>query len=94
MRSTLKPWQLKKVSVTMTGLCTRQDITPDLFDSTSPARQKLSARNEKLSGMMDHLNKKFGSETIRLGVSPQTSAGFVGTKIAFNRIPDQAEFSE
>lgn len=94
MRSTLKPWQLKKVSVTMTGLCTRQDITPDLFDSTSPARQKLSARNEKLSGMMDRLNKKFGSETIRLGVSPQTSAGFVGTKIAFNRIPDQAEFSE
>lgn len=94
MRSTLKPWQLKKVSVTMTGLCARQDITPDLFDSTSPARRTLHARHEKISGMMDHLNRKFGSETIRLGVSPRTSAGFVGTKIAFNRIPDEAEFNE
>jgi DNA polymerase IV len=29
---------------------------------------------------------------IRLGVSPRTSAGFVGTKIAFSRVPDLTGF--
>jgi DNA polymerase-4 len=43
---------------------------------------------------MDGLNEKYGSETIRLGISPKTAAGYIGTKIAFNRIPDQSEFHE
>lgn len=94
MLRSFRPWQLKKVSVTMTGLCERQDITPDLFDMASPEFQKLQKRNDKVSVTMDALNKKFGSETIRLGVSPKTAAGFVGTKIAFNRIPDAEEFHE
>lgn len=94
MMATLKPTLIKKVSVTMTGLCKREEITPDLFDTASPQFQKIQNRNEKLSGLMDALNTKYGSETIRLGVSPQTRAGFVGTKIAFNRIPDTAEFHE
>lgn len=90
----LSPGALKKVSVTMTGLCQSNEITPDLFDMASPEFQKLQKRNDKLSATMDVLNKKFGSETVRLGVSPKTAAGFVGTKIAFNRIPDTAEFHE
>lgn len=94
MVSTFRVSRLKKVSVTMTGLCERQQITPDLFDSASPAFQALQKKNDALSAVMDKLNKKYGSETLRLGVSPQTSAGFVGTKIAFNRIPDAAEFHE
>lgn len=90
----LRPWQLRKVSITMTDLCTRQDITPDLFTMASPERQTRIIKNEKLSFLMDTLNRKYGSETIRLGISPQTRAGYVGTKIAFNRIPDEAEFHE
>lgn len=88
------PTHIKKVSVSLYGLCRRGDITPDLFDQQSPAFQKLSAQHEKISAAMDGLNKKFGVETVRLGVVPKTQAGYVGTKIAFNRIPDMAEFVE
>ncbi len=89
-----RPSRLKKVSVTLTGLCRRQEITPDLFDTNSDSYQRLQQRHEKLSAVMDTLNKKYGSETVQLGVSPKTKAGFVGTKIAFSRIPDKEEFSE
>lgn len=94
MMGMLRPWKIKKVSVTMTGLCERQQITPDLFDTSSDAFQALQKRHDALSNLMDQINSRYGTESIRLGVSPRTSAGFVGTKIAFNRIPDEAEFHE
>ena len=83
-----------KVSIAMSNLCRREDITPDLFNQDSTAYQKLQKRNEALSGVMDELNKKYGAETLQIGVSPKTRAGYVGTKIAFSRVPDMAEFSE
>ncbi len=90
----LKPWKIKKVSVSLHGLCERTDITPDLFDQSSDAYCALQGRHEKLSGVMDVINRKYGAESIRLGVSPKTQSGYVGTKIAFSRIPDEAEFHE
>lgn len=94
LMKTYRPALLKKISINMSGLCERQQITPDLFDRASPAHEKLQKKNEKLSGVMDLLNEKFGKESVTLGISPQTQAGFVGTKIAFSRIPDIAEFHE
>jgi len=82
--------RFKKLSVTLYGLSKTEDINTDLF--IKPTLQ--SKRNETLSNMMDELNEKYGAETIRLGVSPKTRAGFVGTKIAFSRVPDLAEFQE
>lgn len=90
MRRDLNPHRLRKVSVTLYHLHKRTDITPDLFDRPTVQQQ----RHEKLSTLMDDLNKKYGAEAIRLGISPQTRAGYVGTKIAFSRIPDRAEFYE
>ncbi len=92
MTEDLRPRRLKKLSVTLYGLCRREEITPDLFDTASASYQKISQRNEKLSKAMDMLNEKYGAETIRLGISPKTGAGFVGTKIAFSRVPDMSEF--
>ena len=43
---------------------------------------------------MDKLQNKYHKETVWLGVTPKTMSGHVGTKIAFSRIPDQAEFWE
>ncbi|MBU0799831.1 MAG: impB/mucB/samB family protein [Alphaproteobacteria bacterium] len=94
MQKDLRPHTLKKVSVTMHGLRAPGDITPDLFDRISPTVQATQKRDEKLTAIMDDINKKYGSETLRLGVTPQTKAGFMGTKIAFSRIPDKAEFWE
>ena len=94
LMATYKPGFLKKVSINMSGLCERQQITPDLFDQASPAHQALQKKNDKLSGVMDLLNEKFGKESVTLGIPPQSAAGFIGTKIAFSRIPDIAEFHE
>ncbi len=41
---------------------------------------------------MDGINRQYGAESIQLGISPRTSAGYVGTKIAFSRVPDMDEF--
>ncbi len=90
MIAEMKPHRIKKLSVTMYGLKKHAEITNDLFDTPTPQ----SRRNEKLSDMMDAINKKHGGEAIRLGVTPVTRAGYVGTKIAFSRVPDLAEFNE
>lgn len=94
MMSVLKPKRLKKVSVTMHGLVKAQQITPDLFDSASPQYKELQEKNLSLSQMIDDLNKRYGAETVQYGPSPKTQAGYVGTKVAFNRIPELAEFHE
>lgn len=86
----LAPDRLKKLSVTMTGLMKHDEITDDLF--IQPTKQ--SKRNETLSVLMDNINSKYGTEAIRLGITPKTRAGHLGTKIAFSRVPDLAEFSE
>lgn len=90
----LIPRRLKKVSVTLHGLCRREDITPDLFNTTSTAYQELQQKHDRISELMDGLNQRYGAHTIQLGPSPRTNAGYVGTKIAFSRVPDLAEFEE
>ncbi|MAQ70860.1 MAG: impB/mucB/samB family protein [Alphaproteobacteria bacterium] len=90
----LKPTRLKKVSVTFAGLCKTGEITPDLFDTTSQGFQDLKKKNEKLSSLIDQVNQRYGSEALHIGFTPKTQAGHVGTKIAFSRIPDIAEFQE
>jgi DNA polymerase IV len=99
MMSTFRPSRLKKVAVTFYDLQEPHLITGDLFSfaaqTTASSKTKLaSVKNNALSHAMDQINSKFGSETLRLGVTPQTQAGFVGTKIAFSRIPDVEEFWE
>lgn len=47
-----------------------------------------------LSEVMDQINAKYGAETLQIGISPKTQAGYVGTKIAFHRIPQMEEFYE
>lgn len=89
-----KPYRLKKVSVSLHGLKEHQSITNDLFDTRDQTTQKQQKKNNDLSLVMDTLNQKYGAETLQLGVSPETRGGYVGTKIAFSRIPDKEEFHE
>lgn len=46
----------------------------------------------RLSKSIDHIIKTFGSDSIHFGCAPEVKSQFVGTKIAFSRIPDQEEF--
>ncbi len=85
-----RPYRIKKLSITMHGLKKAEEISLDMFHTET----RQSQRNEALSKAMDKLNEKYGAETLQLGVSPQTSAGYLGTKIAFSRVPEMAEFNE
>ncbi len=86
--------RLKKVSVVLFGLQSAGAVQMDLFAVTPPPRSKISARL-KLSGALDKLNARYGKDTITYGLwdSPAVNK-YTGTKIAFTRIPDMAEFHE
>lgn len=86
--------KLLQVSVNLHGLCRKEEITPDLFDTASKAWQKIQAKRDALTQAMDKINRRFGADSVQLGVVPSTQASFVGTKISFTRIPEMAEFKE
>jgi DNA polymerase-4 len=94
MMRSLNPWKIKKISVSLCNLHERNQITPDLFDMASAPCVREQEKSNVLSAVMDKINQKYGAEAIRLGISPRTQAGYVGTKIAFHRIPDIEEFHE
>lgn len=98
--------RIKKVSVTLSGLEDEQAATAqgDLFAlpsaapldaSTGPAATSRRGKHDKISAAIDQLNRKFGRDTVALGLTPaQRQSRDTGTKIAFTRIPDLEEFSE
>lgn len=89
--------RIKKVSVTLSGLVENGRLyhQGDLFAAqVSPAAQKAKQKHCKISEAMDTLNKKFGKDTVSLGMLPEAGRSFSGTKIAFTRIPDMEEFLE
>ncbi len=94
MITELRPQTLLKVSTTLHGLESVGNRTPDLFEDCLDENKKKKTQNTRLTALMDELNKRYGAETINLGISPETKSGHVGTKIAFSRIPDTAEFHE
>lgn len=90
MMDDLRPGLLLKVSISLSRLEEAQKVTPDLFEDYTPKARV----NRNLSEAMDKMNKKHGANTVTVGMAPKTKAGFVGTKIAFNRIPEVEEFKE
>ena len=87
---------IKKVSIVLHGLCQTDNMTPDLFEAGGAvsARRNERLSRDRLSRAMDDINRRYGANTVSLGSTPRTSAGFVGTKIAFSRVPELAEFDE
>ncbi|HEY8963021.1 MAG TPA: impB/mucB/samB family protein [Alphaproteobacteria bacterium] len=94
------PPKLKKVSISLYGLSDIPMVTGDLFDvqkeepRADPLKRSMSVKSAALSVAMDKITRDYGPHIIHFGANPKTAAGFVGTKIAFSRIPDIAEFSE
>lgn len=84
-----KASRFKKVSITLHHLVPRQAHQLALLEEMRGAE-----KYNKLSAAMDHINQRFGRDTILQGMMPQQGRGFSGTKIAFTRIPDIQEFRE
>jgi len=90
----LRQPRLRKVGVWISQLCAPDEVQRDLFDTINPAVQKSQARRQQLSTCMDTLNKKFGRDTVLVGLPAKKLANYTGTKVAFTRIPDREEFYE
>ena len=89
--------RIKKVNIVLHGLVEEKDLRaqPDLFDILKqPKEQKQQVKNEKISAAMDALNRKFGRDTVLLGMTAGKASASTGSKIAFTRIPDMEEFME
>lgn len=85
--------RFKKVSVCFYALCARDDAQGDLF--RTPAQQAHQGKRLKLGAAIDKLNARYGKDTISFGQWHSSAVNkFTGTKIAFTRIPDMAEFHE
>lgn len=90
MQQSLAPECIKKVSIALTGLQTAAETTGDLFAPIAPRH----AKNAALSEAMDRITRAYGPKAVHFGMLAETQSGYVGTKIAFSRVPDMAEFSE
>lgn len=85
--------RFKAVGIVLHGLSPVGAVMPDLF-SVATQDPRTPQRGVQLFSAVDRINKKFGQDTVALGVLPGHIAKYVGAKIAFNRIPDLAEFDE
>jgi DNA polymerase-4 len=95
MMACVQPYEIKKISMSLNGLQTTAQTTGDLFETMQPVlRRNEQRRSNALSAAMDEIARDFGPHAVHFGNQPQTVAGFVGTKIAFARVPDIEEFME
>ncbi len=86
----------RSVSVMLHGLVSEDDVQTDLFD-IAPATEtdnRDKAKWERASDVMDRLRAEHGPSAISLGPRIEVPGGYLGSKIAFGRIPDLADFSE
>lgn len=83
---------VKKVSVTLNRLTPFGTSQPQLFDDARSMAQR--KKHEQLSGALDQINHRYGRDSVTVGMLPSQGRSFTGTKVAFTRIPDKAEFVE
>ncbi len=83
----------KKVGVTLGKLVpTTSDLQMQLFNEALTPEAR--ARRERLSAAMDDVNRRFGRDAVTIGLMPGAGSSFTGTKVAFNRVPERADFEE
>jgi DNA polymerase IV len=80
--------RVRTIAVTLEDIQPARTIQLSLFDP--PSRRRTPA----LSRAMDSINERFGRNAVTLGPAAEGRVNLIGTKIAFGRIPDAAEFHE
>lgn len=84
--------RFKKVSVILFDLRAPQEVTLDLFETNEAETRAQHIKNAALTAALDRLNERYRAETVSIGLPPKTLSGYVGTKIAFSRVPEREEF--
>lgn len=91
-------FRLRMIGVTLgriEPLDVRQGSLLDLLkESPMPEQPEIKTRTFALSLAMDHINTRFGRNAVSVGPLSGGTMDNIGTKIAFGRIPEMAEFRE
>jgi DNA polymerase-4 len=85
--------RIKKSSVTLSALSPLASPTQLELFTGGPNAETMEKR-ARLSKVLDGLTQKFGRDAITVGIAPGEGTSFTGSKIAFNRVPEQADFDE
>jgi len=88
------PRMIKQLGITFYGLVHQDDQMPDMLDKLNDPLRQAQHKHNRLSSAIDEINEKHGLDTVVMGSLPQPMARYTGTKIAFTRIPERAEFHE
>jgi DNA polymerase-4 len=88
----------RSVSVIIHGLIEEDQVMTDLFAAAAGPSGEASegasrAKWEAVSDLMDGLRARLGPQALSLGLPGEVPGGYLGGKIAFGRIPDEADFS-
>jgi DNA polymerase-4 len=86
------PSHFKKVSTILNNLRYADEITGDMMVQSYRENLRTLKKREALASALDSLQNKYQKETVTLGTPPKTLSGYVGTKIAFSRVPETEEF--
>lgn len=86
------PPHFKKVSTILNNLRYADEITGDMMVQSYRENLRTLKKREALASALDSLQNKYQKETVTLGTPPKTLSGYVGTKIAFSRVPETEEF--
>lgn len=87
--------RVRTIGVTLAEVAPEAAPQPSLFAHLPPADPLARAiRMPQLSRALDRINTRWGRNAVTLGPQSGGRADHVGTKIAFGRIPDAAEFHE
>ncbi len=98
------PVRFKKVSLTLHGLVPPDELRQlELFDARGqvslPRAQagvedRKRQQRERLSEAMEAINRRFGRDSVTVGVMPGAARNFTGAKVAFNRVPEARDFDD
>jgi len=86
--------RIKQISVALYSLTHQDDMMPDMFEALNDPVAREQKKHNRLSKALDIINKKYGLDTIVIGALPEPMSRHTGSKIAFTRIPEKAEFYE
>lgn len=94
----LGPVRFLQVGVALHGLLSPEQLRQlELFPELAapPADPAAAARQlarERLSAAMDQLNARFGRDSVTMGLLPGRQPAYLGSRIAFTRVPGAEDF--
>ena len=83
-----------QISIVLYGLHHSKSSQINLLDSLEELYSEETKKKSINLKTIDHINSRFGRDSITIGALPREMFEFSGTKVAFTRIPEIKEFYE